>query len=385
MPELPEVEAARHLVDHLLVGSVVTKVISIETGGGPREGQYDDLIIQHTEEEFAAALLHRPLLAAKRKGKQLWLEMGKASSKDTKKKSSGSSELGSVDCCVLIHLGMTGSLVVQGHPAPGYKSFKVQDKEWPPRFCKFELCFANGERLAFCDPRRIGRVRIIKSAEAEKEEPLSKLAPDPFLDQIDVKGFTNSISKIKTNIKSVLLDQERLLSGVGNWIADEVLYQAKIHPSSICSALDEKQVQTLAATIMSVVKIAVKCTTSKTEFPSDWLFHYRWGKAGEKHTSKDAHGKSIVFETVGGRTSAIVPSVQKLQKAPSKKPIVAVKEESKYFKAKAEIDDKRDDSKKVKAKAAQTAPKKRKIKVEEMVEEEEKMSTKVKRQKKDRN
>ena len=55
---------------------------------------------------------------------------------------------------------MTGSCLVRGQPAPKYKSFSVDEASWPPKYTKLELALSDGGRLAYCDPRRFGRVKL---------------------------------------------------------------------------------------------------------------------------------------------------------------------------------------------------------------------------------
>ena len=173
MPELPEVEAARCLVERHCGGSTVKAVSQCEAGGGPRDGQWDDIVVCEGVDaaRLAGALVGRKLASVRRKGKQLWFEMG------------GSGEH------ALFHFGMTGAFVVKGHAALKYQEFAVRDEQWPPKFCKLELTFANGARLAFADPRRLGRVRLRSDPEAEP--PISKLAPDPLTGSgPDLAAFT---------------------------------------------------------------------------------------------------------------------------------------------------------------------------------------------------
>jgi formamidopyrimidine-DNA glycosylase len=334
MPELPEVEAARSLIKSCLVGSRIEDVFSIESGSGPRHGQFDDLVHENSAEEFENALKNRRLLGVHRKGKQIWLDLGKPSEMDADH----------VDACVLIHFGMTGMLVLHGRPAATYKEFKIHDESWPPKFCKFELRFSNGARLAYCDPRRIGRVRV-RGPAAALELPISKLARDPLTDGLDLPSMLDSMRAggacSQLEVKAALLSQELLFSGIGNWLADEVLYQSHIHPKTRCCALDADKVEVLGKAIIRVCTTASACTVAGEEFPSDYLFHYRWekskkgrkkGESGDgedalggrkEETSrgaKDAFGNAISFETVGGRTSAVVPAVQRVLQPPASAP-----------------------------------------------------------------
>jgi formamidopyrimidine-DNA glycosylase len=105
----------------------------------------------------------------------------------------------------------------------------------------------------------------------------------------------------------VLLDQG-FLAGVGNWIADEVLYQARLDPRRISSELTVSEIQRLRTKIRSVIRKAVAVDADSSRFPRTWLFHRRWGKDPEAHTIR---GEKIRHTTIGGRTTAWVPGVQR--------------------------------------------------------------------------
>lgn len=95
-----------------------------------------------------------------------------------------------------------------------------------------------GVKLAFCDPRRFGKVRL--QADPENNEPISKLGFDPILSMPDLATFSGMLAKQRRSVKPLLLDQS-FSAGVGNWVADEILYQAKIHPEQKAASLDEAQ------------------------------------------------------------------------------------------------------------------------------------------------
>lgn len=65
-----------------------------------------------------------------------------------------------------------------------------------------------------------------------------------------------------------------------------------------------KEAETLLHAIYRIVAIAVDCNDRHIDFPSDWLFHFRWGK-GKKESAK-INGETVRFMTVGGRTTAVV-------------------------------------------------------------------------------
>ena len=293
MPELPEVEAARSLVETHCGGQKITTAITTEGGGGPRDGAFDDIVFDDSgahAQSIAKALEGKRLLEVRRRGKQLWLLLDSPPH-------------------AMCHFGMTGAFVVRGVAALKYKEFAVRDEEWPPRFTKMELGFEAGTALAFCDPRRLGRIRL--RADPIHEDPWKSLAPDPLVDTIELERWLRILGGKKCVVKALLLDQNTLVSGVGNWVADEVLFQAGIHPDSVCSSLSTAQAERLHASLLHVVSVAVSAGANAESFPVEWLFHYRWGKGAGGTKVPGAQGGPITFLTSGGRTSAVVLSRQR--------------------------------------------------------------------------
>ncbi len=103
----------------------------------------------------------------------------------------------------------------------------------------------------------------------------------------------------------MLLDQG-FAAGVGNWIADEVLYQAELSPHRIAKELNQQESEAMWSALKLVISKAVSVDAQKTRFPRAWLFHHRWGKKADTDTA----GDPIVFETIAGRTTAWVPTKQ---------------------------------------------------------------------------
>jgi formamidopyrimidine-DNA glycosylase len=95
---------------------------------------------------------------------------------------------------------------------------------------------------------------------------------------------------------------------VGNWIADEVLYQARLDPRRRADSLTPAEAARLRARLRSVVAFSVRVRSDSDRYPRSWLFHHRWGKRAGATT---ARGEAIRHLTLGGRTTAWVPTVQK--------------------------------------------------------------------------
>lgn len=88
-------------------------------------------------------------------------------------------------------------------------------------------------------------------------------------------SFSTLVLKRRMPIKALLLDQS-FSAGVGNWVADEVLYQAFVHPEQGAHTLDEGQVKRLWEKVGEVCRVAVAVDADSTRFPSHWLFRHRW-------------------------------------------------------------------------------------------------------------
>ncbi|KAM5578673.1 hypothetical protein ABKV19_008799 [Rosa sericea] len=176
--------------------------------------------------------------------------------------------------------------------------------EWPSKYSKVFVQLDDGLEFSFTDKRRFARVRLLE--DPTSVPPISELGPDALLEPMTVDELLASLSKKKISIKALLLDQS-FISGIGNWVADEVLYQARIHPEQSSATLSKECVGALHKSIKEVIEYAVQVDAASTHFPCEWLFHFRWGKRPGK-----INGKKINFITVGGRTSAFVPELQKL-------------------------------------------------------------------------
>ena len=277
MPELPEVERSRRLAESVAAGRRIEGVAcaadSIVQAGAPaREWE---------------ALRGRRVLAACRWGKQLWFDLDAPPHP-------------------LFHFGMTG-----GFRVPGDTPLKLatgpahRPDEWPPRFWKVRFTFEDGRELVMTDARRLGR--LLLRAAPRDEPPVSRLGFDPLLALPSPARFVELLAARSVVIKSLLLDQG-FAAGVGNWIADEVLYQARIDPRRRARDLDDREARRLRAVLRRVVEEAVAVDAESSRYPEGWLFHRRWGR---RAGSKTVRGDAIEHLEIGGRTTAWVPAVQR--------------------------------------------------------------------------
>ncbi|KAF3971657.1 hypothetical protein ACB098_05G071200 [Castanea mollissima] len=277
MPELPEVEAARRAVEEHCLGKKIKKAIIAN----------DTKVIDSVSaSDFEAALLGKTLISAHRKGKNLWLRLDSPPFPS-------------------FQFGMSGAIYIKGVAVTKYKRSAVNDTdEWPSKYSKFFIELDDGLELSFTDKRRFAKVRLLKDPAAVP--PISELGPDALLEPMTVDEFTESLSKKKIAIKALLLDQS-YIAGIGNWIADEVLYQARIHPLQSSASMSKENSATLHKCIKEVIEKAIEVGADSSQFPKNWIFHSR-----EKKSGAFVDGKKIDFINAGGRTTAYVPELQKL-------------------------------------------------------------------------
>lgn len=181
---------------------------------------------------------------------------------------------------------------------------------WPPRFTRIQFFTESGHDVCYTDMRKFGRFHLVQSATPRSCLPLSKLGFDPYLEMPKLNDFVRLIHSYRPatiELKALLLDQT-YCAGIGNWIADEILYQCYFHPRKRLNTLNDDDFKLLYKNIDYVIRTAVEAGGSD-QFPADWLFHYRWTN---KRETEDYHKMKIQFDTVGGRTSAFVPRRQLL-------------------------------------------------------------------------
>jgi formamidopyrimidine-DNA glycosylase len=280
LPELPEVEAARLIARRAAVGRRVTGVWCAD----------DPIVFDRvTPSQVRRALLGRRVVAIHRHGKHLWFELDRRP-------------------WPCLHFGMTGGFLVPGRRSVKLKSSGERPPApgWPPRFAKLRLTFDDGGELVFADARRLGRVRL--RHDPAGEPPISLLGFDALRGIPSPLAFVELMRTRSAPIKAVLLDQS-VAAGVGNWIADEVLYQAGVDPRRRASSLTDAELRRVRDRIRSVVATAVRYNSDSDRFPRRWLFHDRWGK--QRALAMTSRGERIRYATVGGRTTAWVPTVQR--------------------------------------------------------------------------
>jgi formamidopyrimidine-DNA glycosylase len=264
VPELPEVESARRLIAEQALNR---RIVDVDDS--------DSYVARpHAPGDLRSALAGRSLTAAHRRGKTMWLETS-----GTGGSAVPGPELG-------LHLGMSGRIVVTGPDGAVAKGGDPHRYDTRPRrtvWNRFTLTFADGGSLVLLDPRRLGRVRLNPDIEL--------LGPDAA--EVTPAQFRALITKGTIAVKARLLDQSKI-AGVGNLLADEILWQARVSPLARVDSLSSAQVSRLYRALTSVLAAALAHGGAHT---GDMIAARHPGGVCPRDGAPMVHG------TVGGRST----------------------------------------------------------------------------------
>ncbi len=212
-----------------------------------------------------------------------------------------------IDCqngfSLLFHLKMTGQLLFCPKTAP------------LDRHTRLVISFqSTGRELRFRDVRKFGFVRCLKTAEAGAVPELKNLGPEPL--GLDLQSFQRLLDGRRGRLKSRLIDQT-FLAGIGNIYADEILFEAKLHPASDISCLLPGQIRRLWNSIQFILDkaIAARGTSVRDFRDGDGLegsFQASLRVYGREGQPCWRCGRKIVRLRLAGRSSHVCPSCQPL-------------------------------------------------------------------------
>ncbi len=217
MPELPEVETVRLGLTPWIVGRTIASVeVSHPRAVRRQPGGAAD---------FAAALAGSPVTGLHRRGKYLWLVIG-------------------VDDALVVHLGMSGQLLLRDASAPDETHLRVRF-----RFTD------GGLQLRFVDQRTFGGM-FVSPGGAGLPAEIAHIARDPLDPQFRPETFARDLRARRTEVKRALLDQT-LISGIGNIYADEALWRAGLHGRRSTGRLSRPATDTLLGHAVAVLTEAI--------------------------------------------------------------------------------------------------------------------------------
>lgn len=189
----------------------------------------------------------------------------------------------------------------------------------PDKSTRVVIDFADGSKLFFNDQRKFGWMRLIPTDQVPDIDFMKKVGPEPLDDKFSSSQFIDRLMRRKgTSIKAALLDQS-VVAGVGNIYADESLFAAKIHPSTLVADVPKRQLATLFAELQAILRLAIEKGGS-----TDRNYVNAEGEKGSylgfaqvfRRTSQPCPrcGTAIEKIRVAGRGTHICPRCQKLSK-----------------------------------------------------------------------
>lgn len=212
MPELPEVETVRRSLERLITGAFITGVDVRE----PR-------LRKPVASDFAGVLTGRSIQAVGRRGKYLNIRLDN-------------------HLVWLVHLGMTGQLIVGDPQVP----LRTHDH--------VVITFGDGRCLRYNDTRRFGLMSVGPEEEIEKQ---MALGVEPLSPAFSVRYLLAKVRRTQRTIKDVLMDQ-RIVAGVGNIYASELLLRAGVQPVRIAATLDPHAIERIVKATKVVLKEAIR-------------------------------------------------------------------------------------------------------------------------------
>ncbi|WP_417726540.1 bifunctional DNA-formamidopyrimidine glycosylase/DNA-(apurinic or apyrimidinic site) lyase [Roseovarius sp.] len=283
MPELPEVETVRRGLAPVMEGQMIAHVAV----------NRPDLRWPFPP-DMAARLVGQRVLALRRRSKYILADL-----------TSGET--------LLIHLGMSGRMLVSGDPLGQF----THTHPTPEKHDHVVLDMEGGARITFNDPRRFGAMDLMLTATAEAHPLLAKLGPEPLGNDFNEPYLIAALSGRNTPLKSALLDQ-RIVAGLGNIYVCETLFRARISPLRRAGDLSTKQAASLVPIIREVLGDAIIAGGSSLRD-----FRQADGELGYFQHSFDVYGREgeicrstgckghIARITQSGRSSFYCPRCQR--------------------------------------------------------------------------
>lgn len=251
MPELPEVETVRRGLLPAMEGQKVTRL----------EVNRPDLRWPFPP-DMAARVTGARVNHLRRRSKYLLIDL------DTEE-------------TLLVHLGMSGRMVVSGDPLGQF----VHEHPAQEKHDHVVFHMENGARITFNDPRRFGAMDLLRTAEQDRHKLLAALGPEPLGNQFDALYLIGAFAGKRTPVKTALLDQ-RIVSGLGNIYVCEALYRARISPKRLAGGISATRLDRLVPAIRDVLRAAIDAGGSSLRD-----FRQADGELGYFQHSFDVYGR----------------------------------------------------------------------------------------------
>ncbi len=263
MPELPDVEARKSVLEQYGLGKPVKNVIV-----------RDERILEGVEAaSFSRSLKGAEFTSVTRRGKYLLVRTNRNST-------------------LLLHFGMTGDIVYTEKGSP------------PPPYSRVEFVFDSGS-LHYTNMRMIGKVSLFATFGENEIEDISKLGPEPLDRKFTFKRFKEAMSGTKTTVHQALMDQQRI-AGIGNIYSDEIAFQAGINPERKVESLSENEMRKLYEKMKWTLRRAIALHAELDSHQDLFIIPHR-----KKGGTCPKCGTTLKKVTIGGRSSYHCPKCQK--------------------------------------------------------------------------
>ena len=274
MPELPEVEAIKRVLEPQIQGLTIKHVIA----------RRPEVIAHPSEEEFRRRLMGQSVSGMARRGKFLLILLDKGDR-------------------LIVHLRMTGCLLFTPADLP------------EETHTHLILQLDNGKELRFSDTRRFGRFWLLKDNEPDTYSGMDKVGKDPFDPAFSADYLSDRLGKRKKAIKECLMEQS-IIAGIGNIYSDEILFAAGLYPARPANSLTAEEWARLASIIpLKLSYFIEKNSMTPEEYLETKGKEYRnapflqvYGKEGKPCP---VCGQTLCRMVLGGRSSTFCPDCQK--------------------------------------------------------------------------
>ena len=269
MPELPEVETVCRALSKVIKNSTIKKI----------EFYRKDLRWQ-VKDNLEVSLKNNVFIDPYRRGKYILIPTN-------------------TDKIFLIHLGMSGQI-------------RIKKKDIVQKHDHMRMIVENNNKhfvVTYNDSRRFGYIDLFKKKELSEHFLLSKIGVEPLGRELTIEYLQNNFKKRVINIKNALIDQ-KIIAGIGNIYASEILYKAKINPLRKVNSLSQNDLNSIITFTKIILKksIDVGGTTIRDHMQPDGSLGYFkqklqvYGKVNEKCKTCNSF---IVKEVISNRSTFI--------------------------------------------------------------------------------
>ena len=269
MPELPEVETVCRALSKVIKNSRIKKI----------EFYRKDLR-WHVKDNLEVSLKNNDFIDPYRRGKYILIPTN-------------------TDKIFLIHLGMSGQI-------------RIKKKDIVQKHDHMRMIVENNNKhfvVTYNDSRRFGYIDLFKKKELREHFLLSKIGVEPLGRELTTEYLQNNFKKRVINIKNALIDQ-KIIAGIGNIYASEILYKAKINPLRKVNSLSQNDLNSIITFTKIILKksIDVGGTTIRDHMQPDGSLGYFkqklqvYGKVNEKCKTCNSF---IVKEVISNRSTFI--------------------------------------------------------------------------------